>query len=145
MQENLPIQIAVAKDTQVPSYAHAGDSGMDLYATETVTLEAGQRALIGTGIKVAIPSGYEAQVRPKSGLAIKHGITVLNTPGTIDAPYRGEIKIPLINLGQESYQVEQGKKIAQIVFAKVTHATFEVVEELDQTTRGEGGFGSTGL
>jgi len=126
-------------------YAHPGDSGVDLYAVEDHLIKPGERKLIGTGISISVPKGYEAQVRPKSGLAANHGVTVLNTPGTVDSGYRGEVKVIAINLGEQTYTVEKGKKIAQMVFCKVEEAEIEDVEELDDTTRGEGGFGSTGL
>jgi len=130
----------------IPNYAHAGDAGADIYSLETCTLETLQRKAIATGISVEIPPGFEIQVRPKSGLALKHGITVLNTPGTIDAGYRGEIKVILINLGSESYVIEKGQKIAQLVTAAIARMEFtEVAEDLSSSIRGEGGFGSTGI
>lgn len=130
----------------IPNYAHAGDAGADIYSLETYTLEPLQRKAIATGISVEIPPGFEIQVRPKSGLALKHGITVLNTPGTIDAGYRGEIKVILINLGSESYVIEKGQKIAQLVTASVARMDFvEITEDLSSSLRGEGGFGSTGI
>ena len=132
-------------EVKMPAYAHKGDSGMDLYANEDATLESLERKAIGTGLKIEIPEGYEAQVRPKSGLAVNHGITVLNTPGTVDSSYRGEIKVIIANLSKEAYKIEKGKKIAQIVFAKVEIADTEETKELNETTRNEGGFGSTGL
>jgi len=137
--------IKVDDDAVLPSYAHEGDAGMDLYSNEDVTLLPGERALVGTGIRIALPNGFEAQVRPKSGLAAKHGITVLNTPGTIDAGYRGEVKVILINLGKEPYEVKKGKKIAQMVIKRVEKAELEVVDELPSSHRNEGGFGSTGV
>lgn len=129
----------------MPSYAHKGDSGVDLYAAEDCTLRPMERKIISTGIKIAIPYGYEAQVRPKSGLAVEYGISHANCVGTIDSSYRGEIKVPVINFGEKPYKIEKGKKIGQLVFAKVEEALFEEVEELDSTTRNENGFGSTGL
>ncbi|RMF06540.1 dUTP diphosphatase [Candidatus Woesearchaeota archaeon] len=135
----------IRPDAIVPYYAHKGDSGVDLFANETKEIKPGERTLISTGIKIAVPEGYEAQVRPKSGLALKHGITVLNTPGTVDSGYRGEVGVIVINLGNEKYLVEKGKKIAQMVFQKVEEAELEEVEALDETSRNEGGFGSTGL
>tara|TARA_Y100000310_G_scaffold201229_1_gene201302 strand:+ start:2006 stop:2440 length:435 start_codon:yes stop_codon:yes gene_type:complete len=141
----LKIQVTKTSDAQIPQYAHDGDSGVDLFAAEEYELKPMERHLISTGLKIAIPQGYEAQVRPKSGLAINHGISVINTPGTIDSSYRGEVKVLMVNLGQESYKVEPGKKIAQMVFAKVEKAIFEESQDLNSTTRGEGGFGSTGL
>ena len=141
----LKVKIKMVADVKIPFYAHKGDAGVDLYAAEDYLLEPMERRLIATGIKVAIPNGYEAQVRPKSGLAIEHGISQINSIGTIDASYRGEIKVPLINLSDKPYKIEKGKKIAQMVFAKVEEAVFEEVDELDETTRNEKGFGSTGL
>lgn len=129
----------------IPKYAHKGDAGLDIYSAEDKLLAPGEYELISTGIAIAIPYGYEAQVRPKSGLAVAHGITILNTPGTIDCHYRGEVKVICINLSKKSYKIEKGKKIAQLVFNKVEEAQFEEVAELDETPRGEGGFGSTGL
>lgn len=133
------------QDAKSLGYAHEGDSGLDLFAAESAVLRPGERKLIGTGIKVAIQPGYEAQVRPKSGLAIEHGITVLNTPGTIDSCYRGEVKVILVNHSNKDYKVEKGRKIAQMVLCKVEKAEIEEVDELDETPRNEGGFGSTGL
>ncbi|RLG70429.1 MAG: dUTP diphosphatase [Candidatus Iainarchaeum archaeon] len=135
----------LTKDAKLPAQALPGDVGFDLFANEEVVLKPGERKLVGTGIKIALPEGCEAQVRPKSGLAINHGITVLNTPGTIDAGYRGEIKVILINLSNEEFKVEKGQKIAQMVFNKVEIPKLEEVEELDKTARNERGFGSTGL
>ena len=130
-------------EARVPAYAHQGDAGVDLYSVVDRVLQPGERALIPTGLKMAIPGGYEGQVRPKSGLALKHGITVLNTPGTVDAPYRGEVGV--INLDPKTpYEVKKGEKVAQMVFARVEHAAFSETPELAATTRGEGGFGSTG-
>jgi len=135
----------ISEDAKMPCYAHEGDSGMDLYSTEDVTLKSLERKAIETGIKIELPSGYEAQVRPKSGLALNHGISVLNTPGTIDSGYRGEIKVIAVNLSSEEYKIEKGKKIAQIVFCKVEKVVLEESTELNETKRNEGGFGSTGL
>ena len=132
-------------DVPMPNYAHKGDSGVDLYSAEDVVLKPMERKLIPTGLKMAIPYGYEGQVRPKSGLALNHGIGHANSVGTIDSGYRGEIKVPVINLSSESYKIEKGKKIGQMIFAKVEEASFEEVEDLGQTTRNENGFGSTGL
>ncbi|MBN1156233.1 dUTP diphosphatase [Candidatus Woesearchaeota archaeon] len=129
----------------VPAYAHPGDSGMDLFSADDCVIKPGERKLISAGIRLEIPDGYEAQTRPKSGLAINHGITVLNTPGTIDSSYRGEIKVILINLGNEDYAVNKGSKIAQLVINKVERAEILESETLGQTTRNEGGFGSTGI
>ncbi|MCY7271097.1 MAG: dUTP diphosphatase [Sphingomonas bacterium] len=128
----------------LPSYATTGAAGMDIVAAEDLDLAPGQRHAVATGFRVAIPQGYEIQVRPRSGLAFKHGISVPNTPGTIDSDYRGELKILLINHGTESFAIRRGERIAQLVPAVVTTAAFDEVEELDDTTRGHGGFGSTG-
>ncbi len=141
----LNIKIKKVADVKTPSYAHKGDSGVDLYAAEEYLLKPMERKLISTGIKIAVPYGYEAQVRPKSGLATEHGISHANSIGTIDSCYRGEIKVPLINLSDKPYKIERGKKIGQMVFAKVEEAAFEEVDELGSTTRGEKGFGSTGM
>ena len=134
----------VEAGNKLPSYAHPGDAGMDLYAAESKVLQPGERAIVSAGFKMALPEGYEAQVRPKSGLAAKHGISVVNTPGTVDAGYRGVVGVILINHGQESFEVEKDMKIAQMVINKVEYADVEEVPELDETARGEGGFGSTG-
>lgn len=128
----------------LPSYATPGAAGMDVVAAEDFDLQPGQRHAVATGFRVAIPEGYEIQVRPRSGLAFKHGITVPNTPGTIDSDYRGELKILLINHGTESFSVRRGERIAQLVPAAVTLARFQEVDELCETERGHGGFGSTG-
>ena len=130
----------------LPQYMTEGASGMDLLAAcqDPVTLQAGDRALIPTGLIIALPKDVEAQIRPRSGLAIKHGITLLNTPGTIDADYRGEIQIILINHGKEPFIVTRGMRIAQMVLAKVVKASLEIVDNLDGTRRGAGGFGHTG-
>ena len=130
----------------LPSYATAASAGMDLVAAleETVSLPPGGRALVPTGIAIALPDGYEAQVRPRSGLALKSGVTVLNSPGTIDADYRGEIKVLLINLGEAEVAVARGDRIAQMVVAPVTRVAWTERDDLDETARGAGGFGSTG-
>ncbi len=144
----MTIQVRVQKlrpHAIVPDYAHPGDAGVDLFAAEDHILKPGERALVPTGIAVAIPDGYEGQVRPKSGLALRHGLSIVNTPGTVDAGYRGEVGVILINLGQETVQVRRGQKIAQMVFTKVERAKLEVVDRLDETSRGSGGFGSTGI
>jgi dUTP pyrophosphatase len=131
-------------EAQIPSYAHMGDAGADVYAVAEVTLQPQDRAAIPTGLAVEIPIGYEIQVRPKSGLALKHGIAVLNSPGTIDAGYRGEIQVIVINLGMEAYTFAKGQKIAQLVLKSVIQAEY-IVGELGNSDRGIGGFGSTGL
>jgi len=131
----------------LPQYATAQSAGMDLRANtiEPFTLNPLERKLVPTGLFIALPEGYEAQVRPRSGLALKHGITVLNTPGTIDADYRGEIGVVLVNLSNEPFTIEPGERIAQMVIAKHEQANFLVVEELDETERGAGGYGHTGV
>lgn len=131
---------------QLPTYATAQSAGMDLTAAldEAFTLEPGQRTLIPTGLSIALPVGFEAQIRPRSGLALKHGITVLNTPGTVDADYRGEIKVILANLGDEAFTIERGMRIAQMVIAKHETVEWSIVDDLEETARGAGGFGSTG-
>jgi dUTP pyrophosphatase len=133
---------------QLPSYETAGSAGMDVRAAvpenEPVVLAPGARAMVPTGLSVAIPEGYEIQVRPRSGLAAKHGLTCLNTPGTIDSDYRGEIKVILINLGSEAFTIQRGERIAQLVLAPVTRLGWQEVGELGETARGAGGFGSTG-
>ena len=143
----MPLTIKMQKisDIPTPSYAHKGDSGVDLYAAEEFTLNPMERKLVPTGLKMEIPHGYEGQVRPKSGLAINHGISHANAVGTIDSSYRGEIKVPIINLSDRSYKIEKGKKIGQLIFAKVEEAVFEEVKDLGRTTRNDQGFGSTGL
>lgn len=140
----MPLEHAVG--LPLPKYETSMSAGMDLSAAleEAIELAPGDRALIPTGLSIALPEGYEAQVRPRSGLAIKYGITVLNTPGTIDADYRGEIKVILINHGKEDYTIERGARIAQMVVEKHEHIEWEVVKSLEETDRGEGGFGSTG-
>jgi dUTP pyrophosphatase len=128
----------------LPCYATTGAAGLDVVAAEEVTLAPGARHAVATGFSVAIPEGYEIQVRPRSGLALKHGITCLNTPGTIDSDYRGEVKVILANLGTEPFEVRRGERIAQLVPAPVQRALFAEVADLDETARGAHGFGSTG-
>jgi dUTP pyrophosphatase len=127
-----------------PAYATHGAAGLDVVAAEDLTIAPGQRHAVATGFAIAIPPGYEVQVRPRSGLALKHGITCLNTPGTIDEDYRGEVKVILANLGSEPFEVRRGERIAQLVPAAVLRAEFREVPELSETGRGAGGFGSTG-
>jgi dUTP pyrophosphatase len=136
-----------AKDLPLPRYMSKGAAGMDVYANvdTQVTVESGSIKLIPTGISMAIPEGYEAQIRPRSGLALKHGISMVNTPGTIDSDYRGEINVILINFGDKPFVISRGDRIAQMVINKVELPEIIEVEELDITERGEGGFGSTGL
>lgn len=131
-------------DLDLPAYATNGAAGMDVVSAEDVTIQPAGRHAVATGLAVAIPQGYEIQVRPRSGLALKHGITVPNTPGTIDSDYRGELKVILINHGSEPFAISRGDRVAQLVLAPVTRATWMEVDELDETARGEGGFGSTG-
>ena len=129
----------------LPAYAHPGDAGLDLHADVTLSLDPGESKLVGTGIAVELPPNTEAQIRPRSGLALKHGISVLNTPGTIDRGYRGEIGVILINHGRSRFDVRPGMKIAQMVVAACLTAAVEEVGDLDGTARGQGGFGSTGV
>jgi dUTP pyrophosphatase len=129
----------------MPAYATTGAAGMDISAAESLTLRAGKRHAVATGFAFAIPDGYEVQVRPRSGLALKHGITCLNTPGTIDSDYRGEVKVILANLGEDDFIINKGDRIAQIVVAPVTQGIMVEVDALDDTARGAGGFGSTGV
>ncbi len=133
-------------DLPLPAYQTDDAAGMDLYAAveAPVALGPGEYGLIPTGLSMALPSGYEAQVRPRSGLSAKHGVTVLNSPGTIDADYRGEVKVILINHGQSAFEITRGERIAQMLIAPVTHGVLEEVDTLPETVRGEGGFGSTG-
>ncbi len=128
----------------LPAYATQGAAGMDVVAAEDIDLAPGARHAVATGLSVAIPHGYEIQVRPRSGLALKHGVTVPNSPGTIDSDYRGELKVIMINLGAEAFAIRRGDRIAQLVITPVTRGSWLEVAELDETVRGEGGFGSTG-
>ena len=143
----IKIQVVNRGHQQLPAYATPQSAGMDLRANldAPITLHPMERRLIPTGLHIALPEGYEAQVRPRSGLALKHGLTVLNTPGTIDADYRGEIGVVLINLSQEDLVVNDGERIAQMVIARHEQGDFVVVEQLDETERGEGGYGHTGV
>ena len=130
----------------LPSYAHPGDAGADLHSAQALVLAPGERALVGTGVSIALPDGFAAFVVPRSGLAFKHGITIVNSPGTVDAGYRGEIKVTLLNTDQTSpYSIAVGDRIAQIIIMPVSRATFIPVDRLPGSQRGEGGFGSTGL
>ncbi len=128
----------------LPRYAHPGDAGLDLFAAEPITLAAGGSGIVKTGISIELPEGTEAQVRPRSGLALKHAVTVLNSPGTVDEGYRGEVGVIMINHGKEDFHIEQGMKIAQMLVKPVYTVEVEEAEELSGTSRGEGGFGSTG-
>ena len=132
-------------DAVLPAYAHPSDAGMDVRSVADVTIPRFGRALVPTGLVALLPSGYEIQVRPRSGLALKKGVTVLNSPGTIDSGYRGEIGVVLANFGEEAFAVKKGDKIAQLVIASVTQAVVEDTDALDETDRGAGGFGSTGV
>jgi len=147
MKKMVKIKVVNKGHQPLPAYATALSAGMDLRANidEPVVLRPMERRLIPTGLHIALPEGYEAQVRPRSGLALKKGITVLNSPGTVDADYRGEIMVLLINLSQEPFTVNAGERIAQMVIARHEQADFEVVAELDETERGEGGYGHTGI
>ena len=141
------MKIAIKKldpNAHIPAYQTAEAAGFDLHAIEDHEISPGQRTLVKTGLAMALEPGYELQIRPRSGLAFKHGITVLNTPGTVDSDYRGEIMVLLINHGEESFMIKKGERIAQGVVQAVIQASFETVEELPDTERGAGGFGSTG-
>ncbi len=140
-------QLPDARDLPPPAYMTEHAAGMDLRAavTETLTLQPGEFALVPTGIRIAVPIGYEGQVRPRSGLAARSGVTMVNTPGTIDSDYRGEVAVVLINHGSEPFVINRGDRIAQLVISPVVRAEIEVVAELDETARGQGGFGHTGL
>ncbi len=139
-------QLPHADGLELPAYATSDSAGLDLRAAleEPIVLEPGSRALVPTGLQMALPHGYEAQIRPRSGLAFRHGITMLNTPGTIDSDYRGEVKVLAVNLGDEPFEIRHGDRIAQMVIAPVIRAAIQCVEELPGSERGEGGFGSTG-
>lgn len=141
------VKIIGADGVELPGYATAESAGMDLRAhlTEPMELAPGECCLVPTGLRIALPPGYEAQVRPRSGLALKHGVTVLNSPGTIDADYRGEIGVILINLSQSTFRIENNDRIAQMVVAPYTRVAWEPADSLDATDRGEGGFGHTGV
>ena len=148
MADRIPVRIKRlphGHGLDLPVYATQGAAGMDVVSAESVTLRPGSRHAVATGFAMAIPHGYEIQVRPRSGLALKHGISVPNTPGTVDSDYRGEVKVILINHGTDSFAIQRGDRIAQLVLAPVTRAGWDEVEELDETERGSGGFGSTGV
>jgi len=136
---------ADARDLPLPSRQTPQSAGLDLQANVTVTIKKGERVLIPTGIKIALPFGYEAQIRPRSGLALKHGITVLNTPGTVDADYRGELCVLLMNHGNEDFQINRGDRVAQMIITKVEMTDFEETDILPESIRGEDGYGSTGI
>lgn len=144
---DIPVQVRRlphGEGLDLPNYATDGAAGMDVVAAEDVTLQPGARHAVATGLALAIPAGYEIQVRPRSGLALKHGISVPNTPGTIDSDYRGELKVILINHGSEPFAIARGDRVAQLVLAPVTRARWHEVDALGETARGSGGFGSTG-
>ncbi|MCI2958924.1 dUTP diphosphatase [Agromyces atrinae] len=139
------VDVLITAD-RLPSYAHPGDAGADLHAAESLVLEPGERATVGTGVSIALPDGYVAFVVPRSGLAFKHGITIVNAPGTVDAGYRGEIKVSLLNTdAREAYSISVGDRIAQVIVMPVSRARFVPVDRLPGSERGEGGFGSTGF
>ncbi len=147
MTEMIKIKVVNKGNQKLPEYATPLSAGMDLRAdiAEDIVLKPMQRRIVSTGLHIALPAGYEAQVRPRSGLALKHGITVLNSPGTIDADYRGEIGVLLVNLSDKDFTITSGERIAQMVIARHEQAEFETVDELDATSRGEGGYGHTGV
>ena len=144
--QKIEINIVNTSTNQLPSYATEGSAGMDIRANlvDTLTLQPLQRSLVPTGLFIELPHGYEAQVRPRSGMAINHGITCLNSPGTVDSDYRGEIKVILVNLSNEPQQIKHGDRIAQMVISKAEQAILQLVQSLNETVRGEGGFGHTG-
>lgn len=144
--EKIKVKVVKEEGVTLPKYETEGAAGLDVRANikEEIVLKSLERVLIPTGIRVAIPDGYEIQVRPRSGLALKHGITVLNTPGTVDSDYRGELKIILVNLSKDDYVIQANERIAQMVLNKVEQIEFELVDELEETERGAGGFGHTG-
>ena len=149
MHSHEPVPVMVKRlpgndDLPLPAYATTGAAGMDVVSAEDIDLAPGARHAVATGLAMAIPDGFEIQVRPRSGLALKHGVTVPNTPGTIDSDYRGELKVIMINLGAETFSIRRGDRVAQLVLAPVTQASWLEVETLDDTARGTGGFGSTG-
>jgi dUTP pyrophosphatase len=147
MHSDVPVPVKRLEhfgDLELPAYATDGAAGMDVVAAEDVTLPPGGRHAVATGLAMAVPDGFELQVRPRSGLALKHGISLPNTPGTIDSDYRGELKVILINHGDRAFDIRRGDRIAQLVLAPVVRASWLKVDELDDTARGEGGFGSTG-
>ena len=137
--------VKINEDAIIPKFAHLSDAGMDVYASEAAELQAGEYKIVKTGLQMSMPFGYEAQVRPRSGLAAKFGVTVLNTPGTIDCEYRGEVGVILINHGKNVFKIEKGDRIAQMVVNKLTRFEVKQVKTLEKTVRGEGGFGSTGV
>jgi dUTP pyrophosphatase len=139
------VKCVAEEGAEFPEYQTVGSAGCDLVASADTVVRAGQRTIVGTGLKLEIPLGFEGQVRSRSGLAAKHGVVVLNSPGTIDSDYRGEVKVILFNTGTEDFFVRKGDRVAQLVFSQVYHATFSKAEEVSKTARGGGGFGSTGI
>ena len=145
-EDNIKIKIQkLSSDIKIPEYATEGSAGVDLMSRVNYNLKPGERTLIPTGIKIAIPKNYEAQIRPRSGLALKHGIILPNSPGTIDSDYRGEICVIILNTGNETFEIKSGDRIAQMIFTPIVKGIFQEVENLDETVRGENGFGSTGI
>jgi len=142
--ETVEVPITLSAESTLPCYQTEGAAGLDLCCSESFQLNPLERKLVATGIRLAIPQGYEGQVRPRSGLAIRHGISMVNSPGTIDSDYRGELKLILINFGAEAVEFERGERIGQLVICPVIRASLKVVDDLDETQRGGGGFGSTG-
>ncbi|MBL8059466.1 MAG: dUTP diphosphatase [Chthonomonas sp.] len=142
--QQVPIPIVVTDGADLPEYATPGAAGMDLRASASVVVSSMGRAMVPTGLRISVPEGFEAQVRPRSGLSIKHGLTLINPPGTIDSDFRGEINVLVVNFGEESYTIEIGDRIAQLVICPVARAEWQVVGALPDSERGEGGFGSTG-
>ncbi|WP_025226593.1 dUTP diphosphatase [Fimbriimonas ginsengisoli] len=142
---NPTVLVALSEQATMPRYQTSGSAGMDVCCAETFSLKPLERRLVKTGLRIAIPEGFEAQVRPRSGLALKSGIAMVNSPGTIDSDYRGEVGLILINLGSDVVQFSQGERVGQLVIAPVARAVLQVVQELDETERGAGGFGSTGV
>lgn len=142
--QNIRIPITLTRGAEAPEYATLGSAGVDLCAAEDVELDSLERQRVWTGVSAAIPQGFEGQVRPRSGLALKLGLSMVNTPGTIDSDYRGEIGVILVNISKDKIVIRKGERIAQLVFCPIVRAEFEVVEQLENTVRGAGGFGSTG-
>jgi dUTP pyrophosphatase len=145
MSSEVTVRVVLEEGAEAPAYQTAGAAGMDLRCLESFSLAPLERRLVRTGLRIALPEGYEAQVRPRSGLALRHGIAMVNAPGTIDSDYRGEIGLILINLGSAAVEFQRGERVGQLVVCPVTRARIEVVDGLDETTRGAGGFGSTGV
>ena len=144
MNNEISVPIVLSSGVDLPAYATPGSAGLDLRASHAHEIEPMGRAMVPTGIRIAVPMGYEAQIRPRSGLAIKHGITMINSPGTIDSDFRGEVQVLIVNLGSETFEIKPGDRIAQMVFCPVARAEFKIVPDLPGSERGEGGFGSTG-